>query len=102
MEVDGMTVAVVCKYTIKDGQESSFLAVMNELIRLTKQEEGCIAYDLYKPQSESETGLVLVEVWQSEEALKKHMKSEHFQRLVPAADVYKEVPTDINIYNGIA
>jgi quinol monooxygenase YgiN len=92
-----MAVAVVCKETIKEGEKNNFLAHMREMIRLTKLEDGCIAYDLYEPIDGSE-GLVMIELWETQEALDRHMKSAHFTSFIPAGDIYKAAPTNVSVY----
>ncbi|MCL2492963.1 MAG: antibiotic biosynthesis monooxygenase [Clostridiales bacterium] len=96
-----MTVAVVCKEKIKEGQKEAFLAHMQEMIRLTHEEDGCIAYNLYEPKNDPDADLVMIEMWENQEALDRHMASEHFQRLVPSGDVYKTEPTVIRIYERL-
>ena len=93
-----MQVSVFVEETIKEGQLGAFVEYMRELIRCTKEEEGCIAYDLY--ESADGTGeIVLVELWKNQEALDKHVQAEHFLRLVPGADVYKAAPSKVRIFN---
>jgi len=96
-----MTIAVVCKEKIKEGQKEAFLAYMREMIELTHQEDGCIAYDLYEPENDPDADLVMIELWESKEALDRHMASAHFQRLVPGGDVYKTAPTEVRIYERV-
>ncbi|MDR1815072.1 MAG: antibiotic biosynthesis monooxygenase [Clostridiales Family XIII bacterium] len=97
-----MAIGVICKDTIKAGQKAAYLAHMAEMIRLTHEEDGCLAYDLYEPEGGSETDLVMIELWETKEALDKHMASEHFQRLIPGGDIYKAAPTDIKIFSKVS
>ena len=60
-------------------------AVLDNILRLaekSRQENGCIGYEIYenstKPQS-----LLILETWESREALDAHEKTEHFRTLVP-------------------
>ncbi|MBJ9955190.1 MULTISPECIES: putative quinol monooxygenase [unclassified Acinetobacter] len=63
------------------------LPLYQELVEKTKQEAGCIAYDLYHDLRN--TGhFVFVEEWIDRAALDAHVQSEHFQRLVPLIDQY--------------
>jgi quinol monooxygenase YgiN len=96
-----MTIAVVCKEKIKEGQKEAFLKHMEEMLRLTHQEDGCIAYDLYEPENDPDADLVMIEMWETKEALDKHMASEHFRRLIPPGDAYKAAPTEIKIYQRL-
>jgi quinol monooxygenase YgiN len=93
-------IAVVCKETIKEGMEKQFVESMQEMIDLTKKEQGNIAYDLYEAKDGS--GIIMVEMWESMDALDAHMKSEHFGRLIPQGDKYKAAPTQINLYEKVS
>lgn len=53
-----------------------------ELVELSLHDDGCIAYDLYGSLT-ADDRLMIVETWRDEKALKAHMASEHFRRLVP-------------------
>ena len=97
-----MAIAVVAKEKIKPGQEEAFIACMAEMFELTRQEAGCISYDLYKPENDPEADFAMVELWESKEALDAHMASEHFQRIIPAGDVYKAAPAEIFIYQSVS
>ncbi|MDE6793707.1 MAG: antibiotic biosynthesis monooxygenase [Muribaculaceae bacterium] len=58
-----------------------------ELVEFSLRDKGCIGYDLYKSQTNDDR-MMIVETWESEEALKAHMESEHFRRLVPELQKY--------------
>jgi len=64
------------------------LPLYKELIEKTKQEQGCIAYDLYHDLKQA-GHFVFIEEWVDRAALDAHVQSEHFQRLVPLIDAYK-------------
>jgi quinol monooxygenase YgiN len=95
-----MAVAVVVKEHVKEGQLDAYVSHMGEAIALTKQEEGNIAYDLYEAADGSDE-VVMVEIWETQEALDRHMRSEHFLRIIPAGDAYKTAPSEIKVYNRL-
>ena len=95
-----MAVSVVVEENVKDGQVSAYVEYMREMIALTKQEDGNIAYDLYEA-ADGSGAIVMIELWESQEALDKHMDSEHFKKFVPAGDVYKNGPSNIRIFNRL-
>ena len=95
-----MALAVVVEEKIKEGQLGAFVEYMREMIAITKQEDGCIAYDLYEAIDGS-GAVVMVEIWESKEALDKHMESEHFKRLIPGGDAYKAEPSKVKVYNRL-
>ena len=64
------------------------LPLYAELIEKTKQEQGCIAYDLYH-DLKNKGHFVFIEEWIDRAALDAHVQSEHFQRLVLLIDAHK-------------
>ncbi len=58
-----------------------------ELVGLSLHDKGCIDYDLYLSTTNDDRYLI-VETWESEAALKAHMASDHFKRLVPELEKY--------------
>lgn len=63
------------------------LPLYQELVEKTKQEAGCIAYDLYH-DLRNIGHFVFIEEWIDRAALDAHVQSAHFQRLVPLIDQY--------------
>jgi quinol monooxygenase YgiN len=57
------------------------LEVYRELVAATRQEDGCLSYELLQ-QTDDPTRFVLVEEWESQEHLDAHTRTEHFTRLV--------------------
>ena len=95
-----MAVAVVVEEKIKEGQTGAFVEYMSEMISLTKEEDGCIAYDLYEAIDGS-GAVVMIEIWESKEALDKHMQSEHFKKFVPGGAVYQDAPGNIKVFSRL-
>lgn len=60
----------------------------SELVAKTKQEIGCIAYDLFVDQN-NPGHFIFIEEWIDQNALNAHCQSEHFSRLVPIIDSYQ-------------
>ena len=69
-------------YTTKPGKRTAFFNALTQLgvVAQSKQEPGNIRYDYYYPV-ESEDQLLLVEIWEDEEALAFHAQTEHYQQL---------------------
>lgn len=56
--------------------------IATELVEYSLHDKGCIDYDLYASTTEDDRYLIL-ETWESQEDLDRHMASPHFKRLVP-------------------
>ncbi|MCL2110737.1 MAG: antibiotic biosynthesis monooxygenase [Clostridiales bacterium] len=93
-------VAVVVKENLKDGQKAAFVEYMREMIALTKQEDGCIAYDLYE-SVDGAGEVVMVELWETKEALDRHMETDHFKKFLPGGEVYKNGPPEIKVFEKL-
>ena len=95
-----MTIAVVVEEKIKEGQLAAYVDYMREMIALTKEEDGCIAYDQYEAIDGS-GDCVMVELWENKEKLDAHMESAHFKKFVPGAEAFKEEPSVIRLFNRL-
>ncbi|WRS28517.1 putative quinol monooxygenase [Oscillospiraceae bacterium MB08-C2-2] len=75
-------IKVTAEFVLKAGAYEKAISIANELIKLTRLEKGCVAYDLAK-SNDDENVLVMFETWESQAALQKHSASAHFAALVP-------------------
>lgn len=70
-------IVVLAKVYPKEGCIDTVIEISQDLIENTLAEEGNIDYQLLK--SINDNTLTFIEKWQSLDALKEHMASEHFQ-----------------------
>lgn len=70
-------VGLTAKFTVEPDRVDAFLDIMSENIAFTRQEEGCLQYDL-TPCHEREDVFFLLERFQSRSALLSHVKSAHY------------------------
>ncbi len=92
-------IKVVAKKLVKEGKLEEVVSLYDQLVQATRKEKGCIKYELYQDDKESRI-LAVIEEWESKEALDKHMKTEHFTRIVPMIGELTE-KAEINIYNRL-
>jgi quinol monooxygenase YgiN len=94
---------IVARNSVKKSQVETFKVLTKELILKSKEEAGCIAYDLYEDMN-NPTVLTFIEIWANEEAIERHNKSEHFKKIVPKlaklvenkdVRLYKKVPINL-------
>jgi quinol monooxygenase YgiN len=90
-------VKVVAKSEIKDVQIEAYNKLAAELARETRKEEGCVSYELFQ-DVEHHNIFTFIEAWVNQDALDRHMKSAHFQRIVPQMALLRENPSEINVY----
>lgn len=79
---------VIAQDFIKPDKIEIVLPLYRELVEKTKQEELCIAYDLYIDQKDP-GHFIFIEEWPDRAALDKHCATEHFTRLVPLINAHQ-------------
>ena len=93
-------IKVVAKNFAKEDKVNEVLRLCRELIDATRKEEGCKKYELYQDEKDS-TIVTFIEEWESREALEKHLKSEHFTRIVPLLGNLMRKEAEMNVYNRL-
>jgi quinol monooxygenase YgiN len=72
-------VALVVMMHAKPGQELLLQAELTALVRPTKNEEGCLLYDLHR-STDVPGDFLFYEIWSSREAHTAHKQTPHFLR----------------------
>jgi quinol monooxygenase YgiN len=94
-------VTVVATFEAKPGKETELKKVLTALVAPTRQEAGCINYDLH--QSADEPGKFLFhENWTSKELLDAHLQSAHIKALLPRVPELAVGMPEIKIWERIA
>jgi quinol monooxygenase YgiN len=89
-------IKVIAKSFTKENQIEKVLELAKELVEATVQEQGCISYEMYQDEKDPKI-LIMVEEWETIEALNNHMASEHFIRIVPQMNEYRDQKSELNI-----
>ncbi len=76
---------VVATIPALPGSEDTVRAALTTLVEATRQEEGCVSYDLYESASAAGT-FVTVERWADQAAMDAHLSAEHVAAAFAAAD----------------
>ncbi len=71
-----MKVDVVAHIQAKPGQEAAVRAVLEGFLAPTRQEDGCLRYDLFV-DADDPAKFTFIEEWSSREALNAHGQSAH-------------------------
>lgn len=69
---------LVATLTIQPGSLPKFIDAAKTCIAATRQEPGCISYDLTQSQTDENT-IYFVERWENQEALDGHFHAPHFK-----------------------
>ena len=82
---------VLARFQVKAGQAARFQELCAELIAATRQEQGCVSYELFQDKADGNK-FSFIEFWQTQADLDAHSASEHFTRIVPQlVDISDEV-----------
>ena len=79
------TVTVVATFHAKPGKEAELKKALTSLVAPTRQEKGCLNYDLHV-SAEDPTKFLFHENWTSKADLDAHLKSAHVQVVFPRLD----------------
>lgn len=90
---------VVAKGYIKSGKTEKFKKIASELVDKSRKEEENISYGLYQDTDNNQI-LTFIEEWKDKAALNKHMKTEHFVRIMAELAKFQEKDMEINIYTN--
>lgn len=85
-----MSKIVVAQLSVKLAEVDRFIALAHSMVSQTKQEKGCIAYNLYKDCFCEKPQFLFYEEYRDEEALNLHNNSEYlksfFENVAPLLD----------------
>ena len=85
-------IVLLAKSTVQEGKQQEFISVAEKLVKATREEPGCVYYDLVQ---ENETTFLFVEKYLDEDAVEFHKNSVHFQTFVPMLNVFREGPSEV-------
>lgn len=72
-------------------------SILLELIEPTRQESGCIAYELLQNQKDP-TDFTFVEEWESQELLNAHLATPHLTKAAAQLEGFIAAEPDIRVY----
>jgi quinol monooxygenase YgiN len=78
-------VTVVATFQARSGKEAALREALIGLLEPTRKEPGCISYDMHSSPDDP-AKFLFYETWQSKDALDAHMRTPHFQKLVPRVE----------------
>lgn len=88
------TIVITAVLKPKDGCEQKLLQALQKVKAASREEAGCLRYDLHR--GIDEPTFVLHEAWKDSEAVQSHIQSAHYQEyrestadLLASRDVYR-------------
>lgn len=94
-------IKIVAKNFVQESKMSEFIALAKKLIEATNQnDEGCIKYELFQDINLPNV-YTIIEEWQNQQTLNKHMASMHFKEIIPLLGALTEKQGETNIYKKV-
>lgn len=93
-------IIIVAKNYVKSSDRDNFLSLSRELIEKSRDEEGCISYNLYE---DINGGIfTFIEEWKDEYAIEFHNNSVHFKTIVPKLKNLLEKNMEVSLYKKLS
>lgn len=90
-----MPLQVVALITAKRGSEEIVLGALNDLVGATREEEGCLSYELNRSAADA-TVFVTVEQWRGQSDLDAHLRTPHLQKALEVTGEHLAAPPAIH------
>ena len=87
-------IVLLAKSRLLEGKQQEFLSIAEKLVKATREESGCVHYDLVQDAADEKT-FYFVEKYCDEAAVEAHKTSVHFQTYVPLMNVLREGPSEV-------
>ena len=91
---------VVASFKAKDGMEEMVLKELTALLAPTREEEGCIQYDLHRGTDDPAV-FIFYETWKSKQDLGEHLEMPYLQALLGKVEDLLAEPPVINLLEKI-
>ena len=88
-------VVLIAKNTVKEGLQQEFLKLAKQMLCQTRQEKGCISYDLASDQNDAQV-FYFIEKYQDAQAVEFHRGTAYFQALVPQIAALRVKPSEVS------
>lgn len=88
-------ILLIAKNTVQEGKQEEFVQLAKEMIVKTRQEPGCIYYDLVADQSDAQV-YFFIEKYKDEDAVEAHRSTEYFQTIVPKLGELRVKPSEVS------
>ena len=86
---------------VKEVCVDEFLAITKELVEKTNAlDEGCVRYELCRDINDP-LRFVMLEEWENQNVLDKHMEAKHFVELVPKLADLTAKPSELTIMEKV-
>lgn len=88
---------ITAKNTFKNEDVNKVIELFSEMVKKTREENGCVRYELFQ-DTKNRGILTLLEEWSDMISFEKHLKTEHYLKIIPEIGKLSIKEKDVNIY----
>lgn len=99
--MDNAQVTVIARAKARPGMEERLAEAAGTLISPTRDEEGCMNYDLHQ-SVEGPTEILFYENWRSKADLDRHLQTEHIKQVLDQLPELSENGVEITLYRMVS
>jgi quinol monooxygenase YgiN len=92
---------LVIRAQVKEGMAEKFEAAFAKAVKPTRQEKGCLAYQLNR-QADAPNNYLVYERWKDLAALEAHLKSKHITTLLGEIHELMSAPPEMHVLLPVA
>ena len=94
-------IKIVARQWIKEDKLDEYLSLAQKLVEQTnKNDAGCISYALHQDMTDPLI-LTMLEEWEDQASIDKHMNSKHFLEIAPKLDTLCSKTVELNMYKKL-
>lgn len=88
-------ILLIAKNTVQEGKQREFVELAKEMIAKSRQESGCVYYDLAADQNDGQI-YYFIEKYKDEQAVAFHRDTAYFQTIVPKLGALRVKPSEVS------
>ena len=93
-------IGAIAKLKIKDGERDNFIEAMGNLVKAVAENEAdCFYYEMH--ETDDPLTIMMIELYQTEEAHANHAKTEHFATLGMALAPFLDGAPEITVHKSV-
>jgi len=87
----GMMIIAILRMIVRPEKRNDLLETMRGMLEYVRVERGCLSYRLYEDVEDRNT-IVLVEEWETQNDLERHIRTDNQRRILTLMDLLSEQP----------
>ncbi len=94
------TIAVTAEFHFKSDHLDAALAIIQSIIKPSREETGCLFYEFYKDDKQDNT-YVMIERWTNHKDWQRHLQSQHISQAAQAIQSFLSTPILVRSFSEV-